>query len=85
MNTGISLQVKAEVTPQQSNEETDHAMLVGSCHVYDCNQHLTPRYLEYFYCVRKKTLYPAGLAGIDRFERDLGLDIDDIVAHQHSN
>lgn len=61
MNTGISLQVKAEVTPQQSNEETDHAMLVGSCHVYDCNQHLTPRYLEYFYGVRKRRFIPRAL------------------------
>ena len=85
MNTGIPLKVKAEVTPQQSNEETDHAMFVGSCHVYDCNQHLTPRYLEYFLLRSEKTLYPAGLVGIDRLERHLGLDIDDIVARQHSN
>lgn len=33
----------------------------------------------------EKTLYPAGLVGIDRLERHLGLDIDDIVARQHSN
>ena len=55
-----------------------------------------PTILKIFYFVRtcsEKTLYPAGLAGINRqqhasahlLELHLGPDIDDIVTRQHSN
>jgi len=60
-----------------------HAMLVGSCHVYDCNQHIWNIFIPNDPLSRGSCGYQSISAHL--LERHLGLDFDDIVARQHSN